>query len=57
MVATIIMVLSNTTEDLNNPNNQQVILSQVESDNTKDLEDFGNKIAAAADSICQKDTA
>jgi len=54
MVATIIMVLSNTPEDLANPNNPQVILSQVESDDTKELEDFGNKIAAAADGICQE---
>ena len=57
MVATIIMVLSNTPDDLSNPKNSQVILSQVESDNIKELEDFGNKLAAAADGICKEDAA
>lgn len=53
MVATVILVLSSSPEDVNNPNNPQVVLSQVASDDVKELEDFGNKIAEYSTELCK----
>ena len=50
MVGTVLFKLSNTPEE----EGETVILSQVASENVKDLEDFANQIARYADKLANE---
>ena len=49
MVVTIIAVLSENEDTVAHPDNKQVILSQVESEDVKEVEEFVNSIARFCD--------